>query len=98
MLMPVFVVLYYQMKKGIIELSPAVFWVVFAVIALPTAFVVIDRSPVLFDPEIPWLTWESLLFHAPKPLAVLSLFCILSLQLWRKKESQPVSHSNEGVS
>jgi len=98
MLMPVFVVLYHQMKKGIIELSPAVFWMAFAVIALPTAFVVIDRSPVLFDPEIPWRTWESLLFHAPKPLAVLTLFTVLSLQLRRKKESQPVSHLNTGVS
>ncbi len=98
MLMPVFVLLYHQMKRGITKLSPAMFWSAFAVVALPTAFVVIDQSPVLFDPEIHWQTWESLLFHAPKPIAVLVLYSILAVQLWQKKEVQQASHFNQGAS
>lgn len=88
MLLPVFVLLYHQTKLRMIEFPRALFWTVFGVVALPTAFVFIDRSPVLFDPEIPWRTWESLLFHAPKPLAVMALFGFLSVRLWNSKARQ----------
>lgn len=98
MMMPVFALLYHHMKKRIVAISPLVFWALFAVIASPTAFVFLDRSPVLFDPELPWRTWESILFHAPKPLAVLVLFGILCVQLWRKKEQVPAFHINPGAS
>ena len=97
MMMPVFVLLYHQMKKRIIDISPVLFWMAFYMIALPTAFVFIDHSPVLFDPEIPWRTWESLLFHAPKPAAVLVLFCALCAQLWRTREHHDAVHQNPGA-
>jgi hypothetical protein len=88
MMIPVFVLLYHQSKLGMIALPPLFFWTVFGVVAMPTAFVFIDRSPVLFDPEIPWRTWESLLFHAPKPLAVLTLFGFLCIRLCSSKGKQ----------
>ncbi len=97
MMIPVFVLLYHQIKKGIITIPLPFFWTLFSIIALPTAFVFIDRAPVLFDPEIPWRTWESLLFHGPKPLAVLVLFVTLCVRLLRTGE-KPVSHSYQGAS
>ncbi len=87
MLMPVFVLLYQQMTLGLLRIPTKLFWTSFAVIALPTVFFFIDVAPVLFDPELPWKTWESLLFHAPKPLAVLMLFSALAVELWQKARS-----------
>lgn len=81
MLLPLFVLLYWRMTVGGLDLSPTIFWSVFTVLALPTAFVFLDRSPVLFDPELSWNLEESLIFHVPKPLAVLVLFVHLSLVL-----------------
>lgn len=98
MMIPLFVLLYHQIKKGMLAIPLSFFWIVFSIIALPTAFVFIDRSPVLFDPEIPWHTWESLLFHAPKPLSVLALFGVLCVQLLRSRGEQPVSQSYQGAS
>lgn len=82
MMIPVLVLLYHQMRVRVLQLSPRIFWTAFAVIALPTVFVFIDVVPVLFDPELAWRTWESFAFHAPKPLAVLTLFIFLARQLW----------------
>jgi hypothetical protein len=84
MLLPVFVLLYWRMTKRELKIPPAIFWTTYAVIALPTVFVFIDRSPVLFDPELSWNAWESLAFHLPKPLAVLVLFGTLSAILLRR--------------
>ncbi|GJQ21612.1 MAG: hypothetical protein HBSIN02_19670 [Bacteroidia bacterium] len=78
MLLPVFALLYWRMTRGGLNLSPVIFWSVFAVVALPTVFVFLDRAQVLFDPELSWNIWESVAFHAPKPLAVLVLFAHLS--------------------
>jgi hypothetical protein len=77
MLLPVFVLLYYRMMSGGLALSRKVFWGTYAVIALPTLFVFIDQSPVLFDPELSWEAWKSFAFHIPKPLAVMVLFVSL---------------------
>ena len=98
MIIPFFVLLYHQIKKGMLTIPLSFFWIVFSIVALPTGFVFIDRSPVLFDPEIQWRTWESILFHGPKPLAVLALFIALCVQLLRAREKPPASHSYQGVS
>lgn len=81
MLLPVFVLLYYQVVAGRLDLPRPVFWTAFVIIALPTAFITIDRSPVMFDPELSWEPWKSFLYHLPKPLAVLVLFVSLSQAL-----------------
>jgi hypothetical protein len=87
MLLPVFVLLYYRMMSGGLSLSGSVFWGTYAVIALPTVFVFIDRSPVLFDPELSWEAWKSFAFHLPKPLAVLVLFVNLGRILLEQSPS-----------
>ena len=60
-----------------------IFWGSLLVIALPTAFIVIDKTQVMVDPEYYWSDLESLLFHAPKPVAMLVLFLSLCGALWR---------------
>ena len=90
MLLPVFVLLYYRMMTGHLHFPRPVFWSAFLVVALPTAFVFLDRSPVLFDPELSWETWKSLLYHIPKPFAVLVLFVSLGLELIGKDTGEPI--------
>jgi len=89
MLLPVFVLLYYRMISGNLPLSKSVFWGSYAVIALPTLFVFLDQSPVLFDPELSWEAWKSFAFHVPKPLAVLILFVNLARVLLEPTDSPP---------
>lgn len=88
MLMPVFVLLYYGITSGSLPMSKILFWIVFASLALPTAFVLIDKSPVLFDPELSWEPWKSFLYHIPKPLAVLVLYGDLGRTLLRTPEKE----------
>lgn len=86
MLLPVFVLVYQRMKAGALPLPWGLFWTTFALTALPTAFVFLDIGPVLFDPELNWGIWESLLFHLPKPVAVLALFAALVFLILRNPE------------
>jgi len=83
MMLPVFILLFHQMTMGRLAISRKLFWGIFAVIALPTAFVAIDQSPVLFDPELPWSLGQSVLYHGPKPLATLVLFLALITGIFR---------------
>jgi hypothetical protein len=87
MVVPVFVILFWRR-----DLSPVaraipgwVFWGSFALAALPTAFVLIDKEQVLIDPEYYWNDAESLLFHLPKPLGMLILFLSAWIALWRNR-------------
>lgn len=89
MLLPVFVLLYWRIKSGGLRMPSALFWSVFAVVALPTLFVVVDRSPVLYDPELSWNFWESFAVHAPKPLATLILYVSLAAAMLKRKPSNP---------
>lgn len=89
MLLPVFVLVYQRMNSGDLPLPGAVFWTTFAVSALPTAFVFLDTGPVLFDPELNWGIGESLLFHLPKPAAVLVLFAALGTLILRTPNTRP---------
>ena len=82
MMIPVFVLLYWRIKSGVLRISLNLFWILFAVIALPTVFIFVDRSPVLFDPEIHWSIWESMIVHAPKPIATLVLYGALSFAMF----------------
>jgi len=87
MLLPVFVLLYHKIRNTAVNLAPAVFWGAFSAIALPTIFLFIDISPVLGDPEIYWEPWKSLIFHFPKPFAVLVLYITLSFVILRESKS-----------
>ena len=84
MIIPVFVLLYWRIKHGNVPFNLKLFWALFAAIALPTIFVLVDRSPVLFDPEISWSLLQSLAVHAPKPLAVLILYAALVRSMFRQ--------------
>jgi len=85
MMLPVFVLLFWRCaaRRNALQISPKVFWTVFAVIALPTPFLLIDKARVLVDPEFYWTTAESLAFHTAKPLATLALFIALIVSLWK---------------
>jgi hypothetical protein len=96
MVLPVFVVLLWRRGSSAVSRSlPA--WtlaVSFVLAALPTAFVFIDKTQVMIDPEYYWSDTESLLFHMPKPISMLLLYVSLSIALWRAgslKEDQPVA-------
>ena len=90
MALPLFVVLFW--RRGISAVSRAipawVFWTSFALAALPTAFIFIDKEQVLVDPEYYWGDAESLLFHLPKPLGMLLLFVSISVALLRARSGQ----------
>ncbi|MBI4549140.1 MAG: DUF2029 domain-containing protein [Ignavibacteriae bacterium] len=85
MLLPVFVLLFLRMcmQDGFSVPFKKVFWWTFAIIALPTPFIFIDKTQVLVDPEFYWTTAESLAFHLGKPLAVLILYSTLCVSLWK---------------
>ena len=95
MTLPVFVVLYW--RRGVSEVSRMIpawtFWVSFVLAALPTAFVFIDKTQIMIDPEYYWSDAESLLFHLPKPLGMLLLFSSVSRGLWRGRSLSPAAHS-----
>lgn len=90
MALPLFVVLFW--RRGVSPVARAipawVFWASFALAALPTAFVFIDKEQVLVDPEYYWSNAESLLFHTPKPLGMLLLFVSISIALLRARAGQ----------
>jgi hypothetical protein len=98
MALPAFVLLYRQavMRESPVRVPPALLAVVFAVIALPTPFVLIDRAQVVIDPEFDWTTLQSLLFHAGKPLAALALFVALAIALWRHGKERPEAAKTKG--
>ena len=90
MLLPVFVLLLWRMtlRDNFFILVKKVFWWTFAVIALPTPFVFIDKTQVLVDPEFYWSTAESLAFHIGKPVAVFVLYTALGVSLWKYGREQ----------
>ncbi len=96
MTLPVFVLLYWRrrMKASASAIPGWAFWGALVIAALPTAFVAIDKAQVMVDPEYYWSDGESLLFHAPKPIAMLVLFIALSAALWRARPSQPEQSSS----
>jgi hypothetical protein len=85
MLLPVFVILYWliEQRGDRSSVSRRVFWWTFAVIAAPTLFIALDRATGFVDPEFSWSFAESLLYHFPKPVAVLTLYGTLAVWLWR---------------
>jgi Glycosyltransferase family 87 len=85
MLLPVFVLAFHSATRSDgVRVPRALLLATFAVCALPTAFVWIDR-PGGFDPEWAWTTGEALLFHAPKPLAALALYAALAAAILRAR-------------
>ncbi len=97
MMLPVFVLLFWLQTslRDTVKIPITLLWSVLTVVAMPTAFIFIDKEQVFADPEYYWSTAESLLFHAPKPLAALTLFIVLAAGLWKKRlaSDQPVSSS-----
>jgi hypothetical protein len=86
MLLPAFVLAFRSTTRDDgVRLRRGVLWTAFAVCALPTAFVAIDHAGPQ-DPEWVWSTGEALLFHAPKPLAVLALYVALAVALVRDRD------------
>jgi hypothetical protein len=92
MLLPVFVLAFHSAtRRDGVRVPRALLLATFAVCALPTAFVWIDR-PGGVDPEWAWTTREALLFHAPKPLAALALYAALAAAILRAR-GEPVEHA-----
>jgi len=88
MMLPVFILLYHQMKRGMIAVSPGLFWAAFTVIAMPLRLL---SSTSLRFSSIRKSHGEhgrACFFHAPKPLAVLALFGILFVRLSNRNETQ----------
>jgi hypothetical protein len=81
MVLPVFIFLFLAHEQERFHFSP-VLWGSYAVVALPTLFALVDQQPVVADPEYYWSTAESLLVHAPKPLALVALFATVAAALW----------------
>ena len=91
MMLPVFLFLCRHLveRRNAVALSPKIFWSAFAVIALPTPFIFIDKVRVLVDPEFYWSTAESMAFHFAKPLAALVLYTALVFSLWKYGKHAP---------
>jgi hypothetical protein len=93
LLLQVFVLLYWllEQRRNYTPIPMKVFWWTFGIIAAPTLFVLIDKGPRMTDPEFYWTTFESLVFHCAKPLAVLILYCALCISLLKYGKQSPTS-------
>lgn len=86
MALPVFVLLYWRRDTSPVAraVQAWMLWTSYALAALPTAFVFIDKANVMIDPEYYWSNTESLLFHLPKPAGMVLLFISLAVALWTR--------------
>jgi len=76
LLLPLYVFLYYKISSQQLKnsISGFLFWAGFIITALPTLFIFLNKSLAPIDCEYSWSGFDSILWHAPKPIIILILY------------------------